>query len=92
MVTVKNDAHRKHTAAKNHGVLFVENRVVKADFRSNREALFEEEVDIIFSHPFTFGDFVMFRICGGPKNLKSQSYLHSNQSLMPCKEKSWGAQ
>jgi len=47
MVTVKNDAHRKHTAAKNHGVLFVENRVV-ADFRSNREALFEEEVDIIF--------------------------------------------
>lgn len=50
MVTVKNDAHRKHTAAKNHGVLFVENRVVKADFRSNREALFEEEVDII-SHP-----------------------------------------
>jgi hypothetical protein len=61
MVTVKNDAHRKHTAAKNHGVLFVENRVVKADFRSNREALFEEEVDIIFSHPlrtlFLFGDF-----------------------------------
>ena len=64
MVTVKNDAHRKHTAAKNHGVLFVENRVVKADFRSNREALFEEEVDIIFSHPLRtlflfslFGDF-----------------------------------
>ena len=64
MVTVKNDAHRKHTAAKNHGVLFVENRVVKADFRSNREALFEEEVDIIFSHPLEtlflfslFGDF-----------------------------------
>ena len=55
MVTVKNDAHRKHTAAKNHGVLFVENRVVKADFRSNREALlFEEEVDIIFSHPLLF--------------------------------------
>ena len=59
MVTVKNDAHKKQTAAKNHGVLFVENRVVKADFRSNREALFEEEVDIIFfSHPFTFGDFL----------------------------------
>jgi hypothetical protein len=52
MVTVKNDAHRKHTAAKNHGVLFVENRVAfRVDFRSNREALFEEEVDIIFSHP-----------------------------------------
>ena len=51
MVTVKNDAHKKQTAAKNHGVLFVENRVVKADFRSNREALFEEEVGIIFSHP-----------------------------------------
>jgi hypothetical protein len=32
----------------------VENRVVKADFRSNREALFEEEVDIIFSHPLLF--------------------------------------
>ena len=63
MVTVKNDAHRKHTAAIYHGV-FVENRVVKADFRSNREALFEEEVDIIFSHPLEtlflfslFGDF-----------------------------------
>jgi len=52
MVTVKNDAHRKHTAAKNHGVLFVENRVV-ADFRSNREALFEEEVDIIFGFFFS---------------------------------------
>lgn len=62
MVTVKNDAHKKQTAAKNHGVLFVENRVVKADFRSNREALFEEEVDIIFSHPFTFGDFVMSKL------------------------------
>jgi len=48
MVTVKNDAHRKHTAAKNHGVLFVENRVVKADFRSNREALFEGRG----GHPF----------------------------------------
>jgi hypothetical protein len=55
MVTVKNDAHRKHTAAKNHGVLFVENRVAfRVDFRSNREALFEEEVDIIFSHPLLF--------------------------------------
>jgi len=65
MVTVKNDAHRKQTAAKNHGVLFVENRVAfRVDFRSNREALFEEEVDFIFSHPLRtlflfslFGDF-----------------------------------
>jgi len=53
MVTVKNDAHRKQTAAKNHGV-FVENRALfRADFRSNREALFEEEVDIIFGFFFS---------------------------------------
>jgi len=66
MVTVKNDAHRKHTAAKNHGVLFVENRVVKADFRSNREALFEEEVGIIFSHPlvlFFCSAFLVIFLC-----------------------------
>ena len=67
MVTVKNDAHKKQTAAKNHGVLFVENRVAfRADFRSNREALFEEELDIIFSHPLflfsLFGDFCDVRI------------------------------
>ena len=64
MVTVKNDAHRKQIAAKNHGVLFVENRVAfTVDFRSNREALFEEEVDFIFFsstlfvQPSFFGDF-----------------------------------
>ena len=96
MVTVKNDAHRKHTAAKNHGVLFVENRVVKADFRSNREALFEEEVDIIFSHPLVlfflfslFGDFfVMSKLRKRRrKNLslrraeKSCAFLHKNNNV-----------
>ena len=95
MVTVKNDAHRKHTAAKNHGVLFVENRVVKADFRSNREALlFEEEVDIIFSHPLLFFCsaflviFVMSKLFlkKKKKNLslraeKSCAFLHKNNNV-----------
>ena len=93
MVTVKNDAHRKHTAAKNHGVLFVENRVVKADFRSNREALFEEEVDII-SHPLVlfffvrlFGDFSVTSKLRKKrrKNLrraeKSCAFLHKNKNV-----------
>ena len=83
MVTVKNDAHRKQTAAKNHGVFVVENRVAfRADFRSNREALFEEEVDIIFSHPFTFGDFcdvqtatrMFVCFCGSCKEKKKKSF------------------
>jgi len=52
MVTVKNDAHRKHTAAKNHGVLFVENRA-RAQSRRGREALFGEEVDIFFGFFFS---------------------------------------
>ena len=69
MVTVKNDAHRKHTAAKNHGVLFVENRVVRVDFRSNREALFEEEVDILF------GDFFVTSKLFEKKKKKKKSFL-----------------
>ena len=100
MVTVKNDAHRKHTAAKNQGVLFVENRVVKADFRSNREALFEEEVDIIFSHPLfflfsLFGDFcdvqtatrMFVFLCFMQKEKKKKSFLILQVVVVFCIKK-----
>ena len=85
MVTVKNDAHRKHTAAKNHGVLFVENRVVRVDFRSNREALFEEEVDILFGDFFVtsklFEKKKEEKIFSLRRAEKSCAFLHKNKML-----------